>query len=103
MTEYEFSFVHTVSNAEQVIADKPFDIYVLDNWLPDGSGLDLCTWIRSSDSSTPIIFTSAIAQRHEIDRAIEAGANRYIVKPYEPDTLLRTVKELLLESASVKS
>ena len=96
MTDYDFRFVHTVSNAEELIADSPYDLYVLDNWLPDGSGLDLCTWIRSSDLATPIIFTSAIAQRHEIDRAMDAGANRYIVKPYEPDALLRTVKELLL-------
>lgn len=98
MTDYDFSFVHTVSNAEEMISDRPFDLYVLDNWLPDGSGLELCTWIRSSDTATPIIFTSAIAQRHEIDRAIEAGADRYIVKPYEPDALLLTVKELLLSN-----
>jgi len=96
MTDYDFNFVHTVSTAEEMISSGPYDLYVLDNWLPDGSGLDLCTWIRTSDSATPIIFTSAIAQPHEIDRAIDAGANRYIVKPYEPDMLLRTVKELLL-------
>ena len=72
-----------------------FDLYVLDNWLPDGSGVELCRYIRNHDSAVPIIFTSAIGQRKDIDLAIEAGANRYLVKPYEPDGLVETVKELL--------
>jgi len=95
MTGYDFQAVDTVESAMKLIDEQPFDLYVLDNWLPDGSGVDLCRYIRKTDSTTPIIFTSAIGQRGEIDLAISAGADHYLVKPYEPDTLLRTVKELL--------
>lgn len=101
MTSYEFQTVDSVASAVKLIDDGPFDLYVLDNWLPDGSGVELCRYIRKTDSTAPIIFTSAIGQRGEIDLAIAAGANRYLVKPYEPDTLLQTVKELLNPTADL--
>jgi len=98
MTEYEFTAVHTVEEAEKLIASTSFDLYVLDNWLPDGSGTELCEKIREAGRTEPIIFTSAIGQRHEIDRAVAAGADRYLVKPYEPETLIQAIKELLTNS-----
>ena len=95
MTDYAFTPVHTVEAAEQFIKENHFDLYVLDNWLPDGSGVELCKKIRQSGSTAPIVFTSAIGQRLDIELAMEAGADRYLVKPYEPETLVRTVKELI--------
>ena len=95
MTNYEFHVVGTVSAALELIDERPFDLYVLDNWLPDGSGVELCKHIRASGNAAPIIFTSAIGQLRDIEVAQDAGATRYFVKPYEPDALLRAVKELL--------
>ena len=98
MTDYDFVSVHTIAEAEVAISKGEFDIYVLDNWLPDGSGVELCEKIRRHGSVSPIVFTSAIGQRHDIDVAMNAGADRYLVKPYEPETLVQTVKELLSQS-----
>jgi len=95
MADFNFVAVNTIAAAEPLIASQPFDLYVLDNWLPDGSGVELCEKIRRSGSTSPIVFTSAIAQRHDIDLAMKAGADRYLVKPYEPEVLVQTVKELL--------
>ena len=95
MTIYDFHAVGTVADALASIAEGPFDLYVLDNWLPDGSGVELCKHIRATGQTAPIIFTSAIGQLRDIELAEDAGADRYFVKPYEPDALLRTVKELL--------
>jgi DNA-binding response OmpR family regulator len=95
MTEYEFTAVHSLEEAEEMIASSSFDLFVLDNWLPDGSGTELCEKIRRTDATIPIIFTSAISQRQDVDRAVAAGATRYLVKPYELERLIQTVKELL--------
>ena len=95
MSNYDFQAVDTIASAVELIDQQPFDLYVLDNWLPDGSGIELCKHIRNADANVPIVFTSAIGQRQDIDLAVEAGANRYLVKPYEPDALLQNVKELL--------
>ena len=101
MTDYEFVAVSTVTAAEEKIAEGVFDLYVLDNWLPDGNGVELCERIRASGSCAPIVFTSAIGQRQDIDVAMKAGADRYLVKPYEPETLVKAVKELLEQSRSL--
>jgi DNA-binding response OmpR family regulator len=101
MTDFDFVSVNTISAAEEKMAGADFDLYILDNWLPDGNGVDLCQRIRSRGSRTPIIFTSAIGQRQDIDVAMNAGADRYLVKPYEPETLVRAVKELLEQSNSL--
>jgi DNA-binding response OmpR family regulator len=101
MTDYDFTTVSSVAAAEELIRSQKFDIYVLDNWLPDGSGVDLCEKIRQLGSTSPIVFTSAVGQRHDIELAMNAGADRYLVKPYEPETLVRTVKELLNQTSEL--
>ena len=101
MTDYDFTTVSSVAAAEELIQSQKFDIYVLDNWLPDGSGVELCEKIRQISPTLPIVFTSAIGQRQDIDVAMQAGADRYLVKPYEPETLVQTVKELLNQSGEL--
>ncbi|MEO8043048.1 MAG: response regulator [Acidobacteriota bacterium] len=101
MTDYDFTTVSSVAAAEALIESEKFDIYILDNWLPDGSGIELCEKIRQLSPTVPIVFTSAIGQRKEIDLAIHTGADRYLVKPYEPETLVQTVKELLSQSSAL--
>jgi len=101
LTDYDFTAVNSVTAANQLIEKEHFDLYVLDNWLPDGSGVDLCKAIRQLGINVPIVFTSAIAQSHEVEIAMLAGADRYLVKPYEPENLVQTVKELLNQNSQV--
>lgn len=84
-----------VPDALSKIASGGFDLYLLDNWLPGGSGVDLCSKIRESDSSTPIIFYSGAAYQSDIDTALEAGAQAYLVKPDDTGKLVETVRRLL--------
>lgn len=100
---YEFTYVNSMAGATRSMGESRFDLYILDNWLPDGSGIDLCKTIRTADSQVPIIFTSAAAYSTDIDRALSSGANRYLVKPYEPLSLEKVVKELLSPGSGPKS
>ena len=93
--DYDISFSHTLESALPVIEGTDFDLYILDNWLPDGSGIDLCRTIRAKGSASPIVFTSAVAAGREVDAAASAGADRYVVKPCDPQNLHTIVKELL--------
>lgn len=95
LRRYDFTHVDSVEQARQLIAQQRFDLYIFDNWLPDGSGLDLCREIRSTGSRVPIIFTSAAGFQTDIENARQAGADRYVVKPYEPFMVEQIVKELL--------
>ena len=72
-----------------------YDLYLLDSWLPDGSGLDLCRKIREFDEHTPILFYSAAA--YEIDRelALNSGAQGYLTKPTLNTELCDLVSRLI--------
>jgi DNA-binding response OmpR family regulator len=72
-----------------------FDLYILDSWLPDRSGFELCRAIRNFDPHTPILFCSAAAYARDIEDALRAGAQDYLVKPVIPDELRQAVARLI--------
>lgn len=92
----EYRLVHARNFAEGVrfATKKYFDLYILDNWLPDGTGIDLCQMIRKFDPHTPILFCSAVAYEHDIKEGLSAGAQAYFVKPIDFEELQLTVARL---------
>lgn len=100
---YEVVTGSTIESAVALAASQRFDLYLLDSWLPDGSGLDLCRQIRKFDKATPILFYSAAA--YEMDRAdaIESGAQAYLVKPSQPSELCNLVTSLINSNRHVRA
>lgn len=94
-SEYDFVSSHSVEKAFQLIESRRFDLYIFDNWLPDGSGGELCRKVRASNSDTPIIFVSGAAHEQDVEDAMTNGATKYLTKPCEPDLLKKVVKELI--------
>jgi DNA-binding response OmpR family regulator len=60
--QYQVQTSQSVADALRVIEQKPFDAYVMDYKLPDGSGLDVAERIRSKGSEVPIILISGSAK-----------------------------------------
>lgn len=60
---------------------EQFDAYVLDNWMPDMSGLEICRAIRDFNVHTPVIFYSAAAFEQDRAKALASGAQAYVTKP----------------------
>jgi DNA-binding response OmpR family regulator len=85
----------SLNEARQKIREGHFDLYLLDNWLPGGTGIDLCREIREEDTTTPIIFYSGAAYDVEQQEAMEAGAQAYLIKPTDIAKLVETVKSFL--------
>jgi DNA-binding response OmpR family regulator len=77
---YQFSIATTATDGLKQSLQNRFDVIVLDNWLPDLDGIELCRQIREFDRQTPIIFFSAATMGSEDRAAIQAGANAYIYK-----------------------
>ena len=89
--------IETGSNAAECLElarRESFDLFVLDSWLPDKSGAELCREIREFDPRTPIIFYSAAAFESDIKAGLAAGADDYITKPYVEE-LIEAVEKLL--------
>jgi DNA-binding response OmpR family regulator len=73
-------------------AMEPFQrerpVAVLIDWeMPGGSGLELCRQLRGQDPVVPILFVSGRADEASVSRALEAGADDYLIKPFRPQEL----------------
>jgi two-component system, OmpR family, phosphate regulon response regulator PhoB len=79
------------------LSDIQPDLVLLDVDLPDLSGLDICRRIRADGvlARTKVVMLTAAAQREDIARGREAGADEYLTKPFSPVRLLSLVEELL--------
>ena len=86
--------VGTAAEALSLLQAEHFDLYLLDAWLPDLDGVELCRRVRLLDPHTPVLFYSGAAYDSDKKRAIDAGANAYVTKP-DVDDLLGRVTELV--------
>lgn len=92
---YEVVTGSTIASGVTLAGSQRFDLYLLDSWLPDGSGLDLCRQIREFDKVTPILFYSAAAYEIDRDHAMRCGAQAYLIKPSQPSELCSLVTTLI--------
>jgi CheY-like chemotaxis protein len=78
---YEVVSTATLAECLRLVTKEHFDLIILDNWLDEGSGIEACRQIRTFDKKTPILFYSAAAYESDIEDAMSAGAQAYVVKP----------------------
>ena len=77
-----------LSQAENI----PYDVIVLDWMLPDVDGVRVCRELRSRGVSVPIIMLTARAEVSERITGLDAGADDYIVKPFDLGEFLARVR-----------
>lgn len=77
-------------------AQRP-DVLILDLMLPDVSGLEFLRQIRTKPSfdDMPILILSALIEPDRIRSALDAGADRYLTKPYIANNLVTVVQDIL--------
>lgn len=73
-----------LSQAKQTLESESYDLYLLDMELPDGKGVELCSLIQTKDVAAPIFFLTSHGDLSEKVLSFSAGADDYIVKPFEP-------------------
>lgn len=84
-----------------MIESQKFDLYVLDYILPgEENGLNLCKAIRSQGILSPILFLTALDSTQDKVTVFDAGADDYLVKPFEFKELLARIKSLLRRSSN---
>src|SRR5688572_25947755 len=76
----------------QLLAADRFDALLLDNWMPEVTGVELCLRIRLIDAKTPIFFCSGAVTEADKQAAFSAGAQGYLAKPFDPDELTAVLR-----------
>ena len=85
--------------ALQLARQEQFDLFLVDNWMPALTGVELTQHIREFNQATPILFYSGAALEADKRAALMAGAQGYLTKPLDIDHLLDEVDRLIRESS----
>lgn len=95
--DFDFTYVEASTGAEAVSLYKVHhpDIVIMDITMPEMDGITAVGKIREIDSAAKIIMCSAMGYQEKVVDAITAGASEFIVKPYEADKVIASVKKVL--------
>ena len=75
-------------------AAEPFDVIILDRMLPDTDGIAMTRRLREAGVDVPILILSALGRAQDRIEGLEAGADDYLAKPYQPEELIVRVRAL---------
>ena len=98
---FEVTATATAAEALDQASVDPPDAAIIDLVLPDGDGVEVCAQLRSW-SSIPIIVLSALGEEEEKVRALEAGADDYVTKPFGPKELVARVRAALRRAPELR-
>ena len=86
------------ANGEEAVekfqAEKP-DLMIMDITMPVMNGLEALEKIRGMDGSASVVMCSAMGQENMVLEALKLGAKDFIVKPFKPDRIMKTVTSLI--------
>jgi two-component system response regulator ResD len=94
-SNYKVFPAENYEDALRLARANQFDLYLIDNWISGGSGIDLCKKLREFNPLTPILFYSGAAYERDRQQAFDAGAQGYLVKPVDNDELIEEVSRII--------
>ncbi|MEQ9372818.1 MAG: two-component system response regulator RppA [Coleofasciculus chthonoplastes F3-SA18-01] len=100
---YEVDVADEGQSGHQLAMQSDYDLLILDWMLPHQSGLELCQHLRSQGKTTPVLFLTAKDTLDDRVMGLDAGADDYLVKPFELRELLARVRALLRRSMATET
>jgi two-component system, OmpR family, manganese sensing response regulator len=92
---YSVDIAHNGVEGNQLALNNYYDLFILDWMLPEKSGLAICQELRNRSIATPVLFLTAKDTIDDRVLGLDAGADDYLVKPFELRELLARVRALL--------
>ncbi len=86
---------HDGKQMDKLLQRELFALIVLDLMLPDEDGISICKRLRATNSDIPIIMLTAKGSETDRIAGLEAGADDYLPKPFNPKELLARIKAVL--------
>lgn len=87
----------SVEDCLKIVENELFSAIILDNYFEDLNGVDICKGIRNIYPRLPIIFFSGEVRQVEKEKALAAGASKYLIKPDDFERLVETTLKLIKE------
>lgn len=83
------------AEAVQKVQENEYNIILLDWNMPNMLGIDALKAIRAMGKTMPIIMVTTEAEKSRVLEALKAGATNYVIKPFEPNTIVNKIQEVL--------
>lgn len=99
---YEVDVADNGKEGMELALAKEYDLFILDWMLPQKSGIEMCRELRSQDKTTPVLFLTAKDTVDDRVMGLDAGADDYLMKPFELRELLARVRALLRRVPNVR-
>ncbi len=88
------------AEAVKAANETEYGLILMDWNMPTMLGIDAVRAIRSAGKTMPIIMVTTEAEKARVIDALKAGANNYVIKPFEPATLVAKIQEVLARSSA---
>jgi OmpR-family two-component system manganese-sensing response regulator len=92
---YQVDVAHDGAEGSKLATQGKYDLLILDWMLPQKTGLEVCQQLRSHGDTTPVLFLTAKDTLDDRVEGLDAGADDYLIKPFELRELLARVRALL--------
>lgn len=89
------SAARNAAEARSSLAGLQFDLLVLDVLMPGEKGVDLARSLRDEGTKVPILLLTALSETEDRISGLEAGADDYLAKPFEPRELVLRIEAIL--------
>lgn len=97
---YEVDVADDGHSGRELAMEGVYDLLILDWMLPQRSGLEICQELRSQGQTTPVLFLTAKDTLDDRVMGLDAGADDYLMKPFELRELLARVRALLRRASA---
>ena len=94
--QYEIEAAANADAAWEKIRQSPPDLILLDVMMPGKNGYEFCKELKNSTyRNIPVIMVSVKRDQADLDRGTKVGAADYVTKPFDPEDLVRRIKNIL--------
>lgn len=87
------------AEAVAAVEKEEYGLILMDWNMPNMLGIDAVRAIRAAGKTVPIIMVTTEAEKTRVIDALKAGANNYVIKPFEPTTIVTKIQEVLAKAA----
>ena len=99
---FDVDIARTLEEAKKFLLHGEYDLLLLDITLPDGSGFEICEYVRGHGNQVPIIFLTALDEEVNVIRGLDCGGDDYITKPFKLGELCSRIRALLRRAGMSK-